>query len=291
MSHDHCIEIILVFTLKCKIIFALYFQVVFDHKHNQYTYSGIQSPTKPSFEIVTSRKFEPSELCEVFVGRWLKVTYLIVLTGYSFLACLSYATVVGSALSVNIPLNFGSMKECIGNDFLHRIFPQDSHCGNAYRFCLFLFAVVVVPLSLLDLKEQAIVQFLLGALRFITLGAIIIFCLVHLFPGDLVIMDIGSVNETKSETNHSITSLKEIATKFNFDSWIVSIPVFIYAHILHQGIPGLTHPIKEKKWLRGYFNLLFLTIAVLYMTLGIVGSLWFRDTVIETVTLNWVSVY
>ena len=223
-------------------------------------------------------------MCEVFVGWWLKVTYLIVLTGYSFLACLSYATVVGSALSVNIPLNFGSMKECSGDDFLHQIFPHDSHCGNAYQFCLFLFAVIVVPLSLLDLKEQAIVQFLLGALRFITLGAIIIFCLVHLFPGDPLDIKI------KNETNYSITSLKEIATQFDFDSWIVSIPVFIYAHILHQGIPGLTHPIKEKKWLRGYFNLLFLTIAVLYMTLGIVGSLWFRDTVIETVTLNWVSV-
>ena len=248
-----------------------------------------KSPTKPKFEIVITRKFEPSELCEIFVGRWLKVTYLILMTVHNLLACLSYATVVGSAWSVNIPLNFGSLKKCNGDNFLHQSFPQDSHCGSAYRFCLLLFAIIVIPLSLIDLKEQAIIQFLLGALRYITIGIIIIFCIVHLFPGYVINIDIETVNETLNETNQTLTSLKDISTHFNFDGWIMSIPVFLYAHILHSGIPTLTHPIKEKKWLREYFSLLYATIGTLYMVLGIVGSLCFRDTVNETVTLNWVS--
>ena len=236
----------------------------------------------------------------MFVGKWLKVIYLLVLTVYSFLACLSYSTVTGSAWSVNIPLNFGSLRQCQSHDFLGHIIPVDHHCRNTYRFCLMLFAILVIPLSLLDLKEQAIVQFILGVLRFATLGAIIIFCLAHSFMGKIIDIPFDAPtiiphNETDNGSyiilndTANVTSLTEIVTHFDFDGWVVAIPVIVYAYILHQGIPGLTHPIKEKHWLRGYFNILFVTITAFYLILGITGSLWFRDIVNETVTLNWVS--
>ncbi len=39
---------------------------------------------------------------------------------------------------------------------------------------------------------------------------------------------------------------------FNFDpkGWLVAVPVLTYAFIIHQGIPSLTHPIKQKQYLR-----------------------------------------
>ena len=162
-----------------------------------------------------------------------------------------------------------------------------------------LFAVLVIPLSLLDLKEQAVIQFLLGVLRFLTLGSIIVYCVVNSFMGNVVDVDIGlldilPVNRSNDSFDvlydaGNLTSLAEIATNFNFNGWVVGIPVIVYAFILHQGIPGLTHPIKEKRWLRGYFNILFVTITSLYLVLGVTGALWFRDIVNETITLNWVS--
>ena len=283
-------------------------QEIWDLRHSDDPYTsstssdGSDHPT-PTYQIKVTRKFEPSELCEVFVGKWLKVVYLLVLTAYSFLACLSYATVTGSAWSVNSPLTFGSVHQCNSNDFLHHIIPSDVLCRNAYRFYLMLFAILVIPLSLLPLKEQAGVQFVLGVLRFVTLGAIIVYCLTHSLMGDVID---GFANETRNcsdlsiTDNHTlifidddrlnVTSLIEIVTRFNFDGWVVGVPVIVYAYILHQGIPGLTHPIQEKHWLRGYFNLLFVTITALYLVLGITGSLWFRDIVNETVTLNWVSI-
>jgi hypothetical protein len=251
----------------------------------------------PRFYITISRKFEPSELCEVFVGRWLKVLYLLTLTVYSFFATLSYATVAGSAWSVNLPLNFGTLKECSDKDFFNQIIPDDEGCANAYRFCVFLFGVIVIPITLLDLKEQAIVQLILGLLRFLTLGCIIIYCLVYLFQGD-VIANCGNPftnytpfdNETiinETDLFNATSSLKDIVLHFNFNSWVAAIPVFVYAFILHQGIPSLTHPIKEKNWLRSYFNLLFFVITLFYLTLGLVVGFWFRDCTNETCTLNW----
>lgn len=216
---------------------------------------------------------------------------------YCFLACLSYSTVTGSAWSVNIPLNFGPFTQCSSSDYLNNYLPG-GECRNTYQFCLFLFAVLVVPLSLLNLKEQAIVQFSLGVLRFVTLGAIIVFCLANILMGHVVDVSVKTSNETcpgndewinmTSATN--VTSMTEIVTRFSFTNWVVGIPVIAYAFILHQGIPGLTHPIKEKLWLRGFFNVLFITTTSFYLVLGVVGALWFRNIVNETVTLNWVSI-
>ena len=272
--------------------------------------SGSGSTSFPKFYIAQNRKFEPSELCEVFVGRWLKIVYLIIFSIYSSLACISYSTVVGTAWSVNLPLNFGSFQECSDTDFLNRLLPSfhPGGCLHAYWFCLMLFAVLVVPISLLDLKEQAIVQLALGLLRFFTLGAIIIYCLVYLFQGDTLTDckdamnwrmphdddDNDTVDTTMNWTMlyvNATETMDHIVFHFNFYNWVAAIPVFVYAFILHQGIPGLTHPIRNKKYLRGYFNLLFLLIAFLYGLLGVVVALWFRDCVNETCTLNWVSMF
>lgn len=238
-----------------------------------------------------TRKFEPSEMCEVFVGRWLKVVYLVLLSIHTFLACLSYSTVTGSAWSVNLPLNFGTLEQCTSNDFFHQLLP-DGGCLNSYRFCLLLFALIVVPLSLLDLKEQVIVQFGLGVLRFVTLAAIILYCVVNMLQGYMVADckdPVPTLRNTSAVWYTNTSSISDILFHFDFNGWVVSIPVFVYAVALQQGIVSLTHPIKQKNWLRGLFNTLFLIVVLLYVCLGIVVAFWFRDGTNETCTLNWVS--
>ena len=151
----------------------------------------------------------------------------------------------------------------------------------------------------MDLKEQAIVQFCLGIMRFATVGAIVLYCLIHIGSGGILFDCDGKTFHYKNESDFdiisefnitgSVTVLKELFLKYSFDGWLVSIPVFAYAHILHQGIPALTHPIKEKHLLRGYFNLMFAILGVIYMGLGLVVVIWFRDCTHETCTMNWVS--
>lgn len=252
---------------------------------------GETLPTKPNFYISIHRKFEPSEMCEIFVGRWLKVVYLLVLIVHSFLTCLSYSTVTGSAWSVNLPLNFGTLEECSSDDYFHEILPGGA-CLNAYRFCLLLFALVVVPISLLDLKEQAIVQFLLGILRFVTLGAIILYCLLYMIKGYMV-ADCRDPVPTKGNVSagwyKNVSTVEDMLFQFDFNGWVVSVPIFVYAVALQQGIVSLTHPVKQKNLLRSLFNTLFAVVISLYIVLGIVVSFWFRDGTNEICTLNWVS--
>ena len=245
----------------------------------------------PKFEIVLSRKFEPSELCQVFVGRWLKYVYLVVLSAYTFLACISYSTVAGTAWSVNLPLNFGSLRECNNSEFQFESLPTVTSCRNAYWFCLFLFACVVIPLSVIELKEQMIVQVCLGILRFVTIGAIILFSVANLISdGNIYTCPRPwQTNSSDIDTCNITTSHLDIVTHFHVQDWLLAIPVFVYAHVLHQGVPALTHPVKQKQYLRAYFNVLFIVIGTLYMALGVTVSLWFKDCTIETCTLSWVS--
>ena len=278
---------------------SFFLQAIFEHRSHGQIPTGPEGKEqlKPYFRIELSRKFEPSELCEVFVGRWLKVVYLIILTCYTFLACLSFSTVAGSAWSINIPLNFSGVEQCQNDDFKDHTLPVDPSCRNAYWFCLFLFACIVVPLSLIELKEQVIVQVAMGLLRFITIGAIVIFCIANLVQHpNICHCDHPWANLSDFEVDNATvcnvtTTMGDTMTHFDGKAWLVAIPVFVYAFILHQGIPALTHPVKEKHWLRGYFNTLYLVTIFVYVILGVTVSLWFRNCTVETCTLNWVSIY
>ena len=238
---------------------------------------------KPKFVILLTRKFEFSELCEVFFGRWSKYMFLILLTIQLFLACVSYSTVAGSAWAVNIPFNFSSLRLCDQDEFMGVILPEDTPCRAAYWFCLFLFAFVVVPLSLLEPREQLIIQLLLALLRFFTIGAMIIYCVVQL------IINHPYQYCPDNTTNCSVVDLKDLFFKFDYRAWLVAIPVFVYANSLQSAIPSLTHPVKQKNLLSICMHFLYGTFGLLYLSLGLTVALWFGRTIIETGTLNWVS--
>ena len=265
-----------------------------------------KSTSHPNFEIILTRKFEISELCEIFFNRWVKYLYVVVVALNGFLACWSYSAVFGSAWASNIPLNFGTLHQCSHDAFHHRLLPTGTpeldSCRNAYYFCLFLFSLIVIPLSLLELKEQAIFQMCLGVLRFATVAIIIIYCIVK-------IAEVGDIcdqagNETQANTSlalndthdYSNTStlvqsitIHDIIFKFDWRGWLIAVPVITYAFTMHMGIPSLTHPIKQKQYLHWLILFTFGSVAFAYLSLGIVAPLWFRATIQETITLNWVS--
>lgn len=254
--------------------------------------------THPIFEITIKRKFEMLELCEIFFNKWVKYVYLVILSVYCFLALWSFSTVAGSAWAVNIPYNFSGVVKCANNPdpFQHVVLPEEASCRNAYYFSLFVFAVIVVTLSLIDLKDQAILQMLLGFFRFLTVLAIAIYSIVKLGQGS----EVCAVNDFPPEDNrsylpemtlynYSYISPKDIVTKFDPNSWLTAIPVMTYAFILHQGIASLTHPIRQKRYLWHLTTAMFSIALFCYMLLGVIVPLWFKQSIQETITLNFVS--
>lgn len=250
-------------------------------------FTSSTSKEMPEFRVLITRKFEISELCEIFLFPWSKYVYLVLLILLTFFACVSYSTVAGSSWAEILPLDSHTLLECDIPEFNH-VIPPTHACRNLYRLCLFFFACIVVPLSLLELREQIWVQVTLGLMRFFTIGCIIIYCLVKLIS-DSPFADCGDGSGHGSGGNESDQCMADVFTHFSAKEWLFAIPVFVYASILHQGVPSLTHPVKQKKWLRAYFNSLYIIIVTLYTFLGIVVSLWFNSEISGTCTLNWVS--
>ena len=254
----------------------------------------------PNFNISLDRKFEIGELCEIFFNRWVKYLYVVTIILAGFVACWSYSTIAGSAWASNIPLNFGTLHQCGPEAFHHRLLPTGTpeldSCRNAYYFSLFLFSLIVIPLSLLELKEQAIVQMCLGVLRFATIAIIIIYCIVKLIEGgdncELPQNNETWVNRSHTTSPNSTSSVlaSDIVFKFDLKGWFLASAVFTYAFIVHQGVPSLTHPIKQKQYLHWLMVFVFCSMGLCYLALGIIAPLWFRVTVQETITLNWVTV-
>lgn len=254
----------------------------------------------PTFEITVRRKFEVVELCEIFFNKWVKYLYLVILNIYCFLASWSFATVAGSSWALNVPYDFSNVEKCevASNPFHHNVLPTEDACRNAYYFSLFLYAILVVSLSLVDLREQAIIQMILGLMRFLTVGAIIVYSLAKLAEGGDVCekssplsngSEFGGGLIPLENTSTRFTSGKDIVVKFDALNWLMAMPIFTYAFILHQGIASLTHPIKQKRYLGHLTVAMFSTALFCYMTLGIIAPLWFKANIQETITLNFVS--
>ena len=266
---------------------------------------SLESEKHPKYEIRLTRKFEPIELCEIFLTQWGKYAYMIVWTMNCFLTGWSFTTVAGSAWSTNIPFRGSTVQQCTADDFLRVLIPENNECWHAYMICVLLFAVIVVPLSMIDLREQAILHTVLGILRFVTIAMIVIYCVVKLSVGSnectyVVANDNSSVflNDSLSDihffpaenatTMFGFSDLSRIVFRFNVKGWLISIPVLTFALMLHQGIPSLTHPIREKHLLREFMVAMFSIAGISYLSLGVVVPLWFKANIQETCTLNWV---
>ena len=142
----------------------------------------------------------------------------------------------------------------------------------------------------------------LGVLRFTTVAIIIIYCIVKIAQvGDICgqtdnetqINTSSLLNDTQYYSNASTLvqsiTIRDIIFKFDWRGWVTTVPIVAYAFIVHQGIPSLTHPIKQKQYFDWLILFTFGSIAFAYLSLGIVAPLWFRATTQETITLNWVS--
>lgn len=150
----------------------------------------------------------------------------------------------------------------------------------------------MVPLSLIELKDQLIVQVFMGMLRFVAISSIIIYCVVNLGVYQNICTCAEpwqSLNVSEKNQCNVTQSVGDLFKEFDGKLWLVAVPVIVVAFILHQSIPSLTHPIRQKKYLRAYFNVLYIVLFTIYTSLGLTETMWFRTCTSGTCTLNWVS--
>ena len=184
-------------------------------------------PTR--FEIQRGRQHEVVTLCRGYLGSVGEVAWIITLWGYMFGTAWGYAAVFSSSVA-NLFLVEGEI--CSPEDivFLGRcwLYP--------YVMVVVLFALLVVPLSCLELREQAALQVGMAIFRVAAL-------LLMLFS--LVLWKLDDTDAFHDLANSTSTSTE--MPMFGTTLGVVEIiPVLLFSQILHHSVPPLLEAIEDK---------------------------------------------
>jgi amino acid permease len=212
----------------------------------------IHRPT-PKY-LVKHRKFEVNSLCRVFVGKTGLRIYTAFICLYIYCTLWAYTSVFASAMAKAFPF-FN------GGDF-------DS---NYFIFAL-VFAAMVVPMSCMELDEQVVVQVLMTGARFLMLGLMV-------GTSSLCAQDIHST----TGNNFQEAPMIRLAGAHKM------LPIMVFAHIYHHSVPGLAHPVADKKKLSGIFRATIIFSTIAYAFIGIILASTFGASIEQSSNLNWKS--
>jgi len=210
----------------------------------------------PPKYCVKGRKFELNTLCRVFLGRTGTNIYMAFLSLYIFGALWAYTAVFAAALSARFPIPYGG---------------EEKSADYSYVIYAMVFGCVVVPLSCMELHEQVVVQVCLSVCRFIML-----FLMLGTGADCAAGLDSGGEEDGFDP-----------APLFRVEGLHKMLPVVVFATIYHHSIPGLSHPVANKKKLGGIFFSTTAFTGAAYCFIGLVLGRAFGKGIEQSSNLNW----
>jgi amino acid permease len=224
-----------------------------DTHHVHFPQPVVVVSTEPPKYMIESRKFEVNALCRVFLGKHGLQLYTLVISLYLCGALWAYTSVFSSAMATALPL-FGA-----------------DESFNYLCYAL-LFGSIVVPLSCLELDEQVPLQVFLTGCRFIMFFLMI-------FTSQLCAVDDVGASAT--------LTIPEQADWFRFAGLAKTLPILVFANIFHHSIPGLSHPVADKRKVGKVFTATNVFTVAAYLTLGLTVGAAFGKGIEQSSNLNW----
>lgn len=207
--------------------------------------------------VVRPRQWEIPDLCYFYLGSYGKVAYGIVLCMYMYGTLWAYASVFAKALPAA--------------SFLPPL---------PYTSYLMIFSLFVVPLSLMELSEQKIVQVGLAICRFVMLF-LMISTIVY-----SVLYNIQSFSDVLPVDTETVDFFSTIPLA-NFHNLYLLLPVATYANIFHHSVPALAEPLANMDDVIPVLSTTLIVCFVFYVLIGAVVSCYFVEHVRTASNLNW----
>ena len=217
--------------------------------------------------LVGDRKFDIPEMCKLFLGNTGMTAYAVALSldVYGFLW--AYTSVFASSMAKALPLF---------EDDASKYYYLDS-----YPIYVVVFACIVVPMSLLELSEQASFQVLLSACRIVMM-----LCMVFT---PLVATIMGIQVDPKDGVPHFGYQLRPNRDCAWFDPSHIHqmLPIIVFCVLFHQAVPGLADEVTDKSKLSTIFGLTFILCGFCYSLIGVIDAFYFGEGILESANLNW----
>lgn len=226
--------------------------------------------SEEQYLVNSSRTFEVSDLFGLLVGPRARTACMLVLSAYMYGALWAYSTVFASSFTANVALPwFNGGLTC-------NVERDGGECVKLFLCWLAVFALLVLPLSCMELKEQIAVQMLMFVAR----------VLVVLLMAGTVLAGYAcpGVVFTDQGTGHAMDVPLAVPTGL-----ATVIPITTYAFIFHYAVPVLSQPVSDKRSLPQVYHTAFIITGVAYAALGTILAAWFGRSVQAQANLNWHS--
>lgn len=199
---------------------------------------------------VGSTKYELTELCELFMGKFGRYAYTGTIAVYMYGTLWAYSSVFAKAFASHLSIG-----------------------QYSYEFYLMIFALIVVPASMFELSEQIPVQVALSIFRIVMVV--------------LMVSTIYFAENVGYSSFGDFSGSDESSNLFNLDKVYLLLPVAAYANIFHHSIPSLSQPVYDKSKLSGIFSSALVISMVAYILIAVSIATYFgSDTKISS-NLNW----
>ena len=226
---------------------------------NNNTYTSITTDNYSSVISIEDQKIEIPSLCELYLGDTGRFLYCFFLGLYIYGTLWVYTSVFASTAEAVIPI-----------------------FDNEYDFYIYVgvFALIVVPLTCLELTEQIHVQVIMSICRFLMVFLMVVTTLAATWGSKQSDEIFGTPkNENVGNTFYSSNGWKNL---------YLLIPIVTYAYIYHHSLPGLSHPVEEKAKLGFIFNVTFLLCGLFYAILAATLAAYFGSEMQKQSNLNWI---
>lgn len=204
----------------------------------------------PAQYLVKHRKFEINSLCRVFIGKFGLRLYTGFICLYIYCTLWAYTCVFASAMAKAAP------------------FFADGDVDTNYLIYAIIFAVMVVPMSCMELDEQVTVQVMMTGARFLMLGLMVT-------TSSLCAQDMAQAENFQEAPMFRPSGIDKM------------LPIMVFAHIYHHSIPGLAHPVADKKKLSGIYRATTVFSTIAYTFIGLTLGSAFGSNIEQSSNLNW----
>lgn len=226
---------------------------------------------------ISSQKFEITELCKIFLGKQSVRVYTFLISVYMYGTLWAYSAVFADSLATRLPIMTAMEGEITPNN-------------ASYKVYLLLFAIIVVPASMLELSEQVFVQVSLSICRVIMMLLMISTIFIASWQESTDTVN-GNGSSNQSFGPYVFTAPASVSGSIkdgiNVRKLYLLLPMVAYACIFHHSIPSISQPVKHKQYLGWIFCTTLGICFISYCVMSVVISTYFRDQTLISANLNW----
>ena len=233
----------------------------------------LRQPLEMQLRVISAnRTLEITEVCELLVGPRMKAFYCTCLSLYQLGTLWSYASVFGEAVASVVPLpgfNGGSTCDIYDAD-------NATSCLSLYRAWVGVFTLIGVPLSLLDVREQAGFQVAMTFIRIAIAGVMVLTCIV------------ASATDADREATWGEEGVdRGHVPNWKFGGVFGSFSIVVFAELLNASMGILSGALASKSDLGVVVTGGMGITAVGYMIIALAVGSYFGLAVDDSSNVNW----